>query len=67
LLSRVHKRQFAVKRETPPGQTAQLIALPVSLLSAENQLQERCTALLKGDSATLFPSAAAEPRLRLKN
>jgi large exoprotein involved in heme utilization and adhesion len=33
---------------------AQLITLPVSLLSAESQLQERCTALLQGDFSSFI-------------
>jgi large exoprotein involved in heme utilization and adhesion len=33
---------------------AQLITLPSSLLSAENQLQERCTALLRGDFSSFI-------------
>jgi large exoprotein involved in heme utilization and adhesion len=33
---------------------AQLITLPTSLLSAENQLQERCTALLQGDFSSFI-------------
>jgi large exoprotein involved in heme utilization and adhesion len=33
---------------------AQLITLPISLLSAENQLQERCTALLRGDFSSFI-------------
>jgi large exoprotein involved in heme utilization and adhesion len=33
---------------------AQLITLPTSLLSAESQLQERCTALLQGDFSSFI-------------
>jgi filamentous hemagglutinin family protein len=33
---------------------AELITLPISLLSAENQLQERCTALLRGDFSSFI-------------
>ena len=33
---------------------AQLITLPASLLSAENQLKERCTALLEGDFSSFI-------------
>jgi hypothetical protein len=33
---------------------AELITLPASLLSAENQLQERCTALLQGDFSSFI-------------
>jgi filamentous hemagglutinin family protein len=33
---------------------AELITLPISLLSAENQLQERCTALLQGDFSSFI-------------
>jgi large exoprotein involved in heme utilization and adhesion len=33
---------------------AQLITLPTSLLSVENQLQERCTALLRGDFSSFI-------------
>jgi len=33
---------------------AELITLPTSTLSAENQLQERCTALLRGDFSSLI-------------
>ena len=33
---------------------AQLITLPSSLLSAESQLQERCTALLEGDFSSFI-------------
>jgi filamentous hemagglutinin family protein len=33
---------------------AQLITLPTSLLSAENQLQERCAALLRGDFSSFI-------------
>jgi hypothetical protein len=33
---------------------AQLITLPTSLLSAESQLQERCTALLEGDFSSFI-------------
>jgi large exoprotein involved in heme utilization and adhesion len=33
---------------------AELITLPTSLLSAENQLQERCTALLQGDFSSFI-------------
>jgi len=33
---------------------AELITLPASLLSAENQLQERCTALLRGDFSSFI-------------
>jgi hypothetical protein len=33
---------------------AQLITLPASLLSAESQLQERCTALLQGDFSSFI-------------
>jgi hypothetical protein len=33
---------------------AQLIKLPASLLSAENKLQERCTALLEGDFSSFI-------------
>jgi len=33
---------------------AQLIALPSSLVSAENQLRERCTALLQGDFSSFI-------------
>ena len=33
---------------------AQLITLPSSLVSAENQLQERCTALLRGDFSSFI-------------
>jgi large exoprotein involved in heme utilization and adhesion len=33
---------------------AQLITLPTSLLSVENQLQERCTALLQGDVSSFI-------------
>ena len=33
---------------------SQLITLPTSLLSAENQLQERCTALLRGDFSSFI-------------
>ena len=33
---------------------SELITLPVSLLSAENQLQERCTALLRGDFSSFI-------------
>jgi large exoprotein involved in heme utilization and adhesion len=33
---------------------AQLITLPISLLSAANQLQERCTALLEGDFSSFI-------------
>ena len=33
---------------------SELITLSVSLLSAENQLQERCTALLRGDFSSFI-------------
>ena len=33
---------------------SELITLPISLLSAENQLQERCTALLRGDFSSFI-------------
>jgi large exoprotein involved in heme utilization and adhesion len=33
---------------------AELITLPTSVLSAENQLQERCTALLQGDFSSFI-------------
>jgi hypothetical protein len=33
---------------------AELITLPASLLSAESQLQERCTALLLGDFSSFI-------------
>jgi filamentous hemagglutinin family protein len=33
---------------------AELITLPISLLSAESQLQERCTALLQGDFSSFI-------------
>jgi large exoprotein involved in heme utilization and adhesion len=33
---------------------AELITLPISLLSAANQLQERCTALLQGDFSSFI-------------
>jgi hypothetical protein len=33
---------------------AELITLPASLLSAESQLQERCTALLRGDFSSFI-------------
>jgi hypothetical protein len=33
---------------------AELITLPTSTLSAENQLQERCTALLQGDFSSFI-------------
>jgi hypothetical protein len=33
---------------------AQLITLPTSLISAENQLRERCTALLQGDFSSFI-------------
>jgi hypothetical protein len=33
---------------------SELITLPTSLLSAEGQLQERCTALLRGDFSSFI-------------
>jgi large exoprotein involved in heme utilization and adhesion len=33
---------------------SQLITLPASLVSAENQLRERCTALLQGDFSSFI-------------